>query len=87
MRKVSVLAAAGLLLLTAGCVQDGYPSYGYGYSPGYYNSGYYGRPVSYSRPAYYSRPVYYSSPSYRHHRHWKRDRNRDGVPDRYQRRW
>jgi hypothetical protein len=105
MRKVSgLIAAAGLVILTAGCVQDGYPSSGYGYSPGYYNSGYsgyYSQPAYYSRPTYYSSPSYYSSPTYystysppprvvvRHHHHHKhgRDRNHDGIPDRYQRRW
>lgn len=96
MRKASgFIAAAGLLILTAGCVQDGYPNSGYGYSPGYYNSGYssgyYSQPVYYSRPTYYSSPTYYSTYTppprvHHHHRHW-RDRNHDGIPDRYQRRW
>lgn len=75
MRNVSWLAAAGLVMVTAGCVETaGYPAtYGYspgGYSPGYGSSGYspaYGYSGSsnnyYSQPSY-SRPQtpYYSQP-------------------------
>lgn len=76
MRNVSWLAAAGLVIVTAGCVeQAGYPTtfgYGQGYgspgysSPGYgysgYSNNYYSQP-SYSQPNYYrSQPTYYSQP-------------------------
>src|SRR5687767_5929483 len=76
MRNVSWLAAAGLVMITAGCVENsGYPTT-YGYSPGYgsgysspgygysgYSNNYYSQP-SYSQPSYY-RPqptTYYSQP-------------------------
>jgi hypothetical protein len=76
MRNVSWLAAAGLVMITAGCVeQGGYPTT-YGYSPGYgsqgysspgygysgYSNNYYSQP-SYSQPSYYRpQPTYYSQP-------------------------
>ena len=78
-------------------------SYGYGYAPayynnGYYNNGYYNRGYSnsyYSQPGYYrpaptvitqTRYVPVAVPAPRHHHHgW--DKNGDGVPDRWQRRW
>ncbi len=66
MRNVSWLAAAGLVIVTAGCVeQGGYPTT-YGYSPGYsspgygysgYSNNYYSQP-SYSR----AQPNYYYAP-------------------------
>lgn len=62
MRCVSWLAAAGLAMVTAGCVeQSGYPTT-YGYSPGYGSN--YGYSNNYvSQPAYY-RPAqtYYAPP-------------------------
>src|SRR6476659_69138 len=95
MRKATgLLGALGLVILTAGCVQDS--QYATGYSPGYatgystayspgYNNGY---DTAYS-PAYTtgysSRPPVYTtgntySPAYR----YERDANGDGIPDRYQ---
>lgn len=65
MRCVSWLAAAGLVMVTAGCVQSGYPT-SYGYSPGYgsnygYSNGYSNNYVS--QPAYYRpAPTYYAPP-------------------------
>lgn len=62
MRYVSWLAAASLVMVTAGCVeQSGYPTT-YGYSPGYgsnygYSNNYVSQP-SYYRPA----PTYYAPP-------------------------
>jgi len=65
MRCVSWLAAASLVVVTAGCVeQSGYPTT-YGYSPGYgssygssgYSNNYVSQP-SYYRPA----PTYYAPP-------------------------
>lgn len=75
MRNLSWLAAAGLAMVTAGCVeQSGYPqTYGYGapaygYSNGYGSNsyGYSGYSNNYvSQPAYsYSQPVYRSAPTY-----------------------
>jgi hypothetical protein len=68
MRCVSWLAAAGLVMVTAGCVeQSGYPTTS-GYSPGYGSSnyGYSGYSNNYaSQPSYY-RPApsysYYTPP-------------------------
>jgi len=60
----------------------GYPNYTapvYGYAqPGYV----------YSQPAYvYSQPTYvYPQPYYGGHRHYRRDRDGDGVPNRFDRR-
>ncbi len=99
MRKTGVFATAAVILLATGaCVQTagtGYP--GYGYSPGYYSQPSYG----YSRPTYHNPPRYYAPPPRvvtqtryvpvrtppprAHHKNW-RDRNHDGVPDRWQRR-
>lgn len=93
MRNVSWLAAAGLVMGTAGCVETtGYPT-SYGYSPGYSNN-YYSQPSPYrAQPSYYAPqvvtqtryvavPVAQPRPSYR----GMRDSDGDGVPDRYQRR-
>jgi hypothetical protein len=68
------LAVAGGL---SGCVAYtpyGYPAYGYGYGGGEYR---YAEPGVYVQP----RPVY-PAPRYRGGR---RDRDRDGIPDRYDR--
>ena len=57
MRNVSWLAAAGLVMITAGCVENsGYPTT-YGYSPGY-GSGYSSPGYGYSGYSnkYYSQP-------------------------------
>ena len=67
MRCVSWLAAASLVMVTAGCVeQSGYPTT-YGYNPGYgssnygYSNGYSNNYVS--QPAYYRpAPTYYTPP-------------------------
>lgn len=67
MRCVSWLAAAGLVIVTAGCVeQSGYPTT-YGYNPSYSNGGYSGYPAYstgyVSQPAYYRpAPTYYAAP-------------------------
>lgn len=65
MRCVSWLAAASLVVVTAGCVeQSGYPTT-YGYSPGYgSNYGYSGYSNNYvSQPSYYRpAPTYYAPP-------------------------
>ena len=69
MRIVSWLAAAGLVMGTAGCVETtGYPTT-YGYSPGYnsgYNKGYGYQGYSnnyYSQPSSYrAQPNYYYAP-------------------------
>jgi hypothetical protein len=100
MRYVSWLAAAGLVIVTAGCTESaGYPTT-YGYSPGYsspgygYSSGYYAQPTYY-RPA----PTYYSAPTVVTQTRYvpvpvaapaptyrrMRDSDRDGIPDRYDR--
>jgi len=67
MRCVSWLAAASLMVVTTGCVeQSGYPTT-YGYSPGYGSSNY-GSSRGYSnnyvsQPAYYRpAPTYYAPP-------------------------
>jgi len=102
MRNLRVLVSAGAMLATAGCMEmmgSGYPttSYGNGYS-----SGYASKPSYYSQPNYQCRPTYYSAPQLvvvtqtrnvpvavptpapRPSR--MRDIDRDGIPDRYQRR-
>ena len=61
MRNVSWLAAAGLVMATAGCVETaGHPAT-YGYSPGYGSSGYGSPAYGYSGYSnnYYSQPSYY----------------------------
>lgn len=69
MRKVMWLAGAGLMVVTAGCVeQSGYPTT-YGYAPpayGYSNnySSNYNRPAAYYNPPPYSQPAFYSAPAY-----------------------
>lgn len=74
MHVMKWLVSAGALMSVTACV-GAYPATTYGG----YNNGYYGRPAYY-QPA--PRYVYQPAPSYRYYR----DRNRDGVPDRYQRR-
>jgi hypothetical protein len=79
MRNATCLVAAlGLVTLTAGCMQDTYPSTAYnaGYSPGY-SSGY-GYSTGYNTA--------YSTP--RSERYWnsaRRDYDGDGIPNRYDR--
>ncbi|MSP75565.1 MAG: hypothetical protein EXR12_05465 [Rhodospirillaceae bacterium] len=67
MRIVSWLAAAGLVMGTAGCVETtDYPTT-YGYSPGGYNQGGYNQGYRYQGYSnnYYSQPsTYRSQPSY-----------------------
>jgi len=100
MRNVSWLAAAGLVIVTAGCVeQGGYPTT-YGYSPGYSSPGYGYSGYSnsyYSQPSYYrSQPTYYSQPVVTQPRYVPvasptprrgpyGDYDRDGIPNRYDR--
>lgn len=93
MRNPSWLAAAGLAIVTTGCVeQSGYPqTYGYG-APAYgYSTGYVSQPAYY-RPA----PVYYSAPAQtryvavpvaqpRPYYRGMRDSDGDGIPNRYDR--
>jgi hypothetical protein len=65
MRNAKWLAAAGLLVVTAGCVEQSgsYPTT-YGYNPGYGSSGYRYPNYSYAN-SYYSQPTYYrSQPTY-----------------------
>jgi hypothetical protein len=93
MRNVKWLMAAGLVAVTAGCVeQSGYPntSYNRGYnSNGYYASnsgGYYGSDGRYYSNSTTSR----RGPNGDYDRdgipnRYDRDANGDGVPDRYQR--
>ena len=102
MRNAKWLAAAGLLVVTAGCVEQSgsYPTtYGYspGYSSGYRYPNYNYANTYYSQPTYYRPTTYYTpAPQYRHRRdrdgdgipdRYDRDKNGDGVPDKYQRRW
>jgi len=93
MRNVKWLVAAALAVSATGCVEtNGYPttSYGGGYPSGYgYSSGYYPQPTYYQQPAYYQPapvvtqtryvPVPVSNPPPRR----LRDRDHDGIPDRY----
>lgn len=93
MRNLRVLVATSAILATAACVEttgSGYPvtSYGYAAQPTYYS-----QPVYYSRPAYYAPPapvvvtqtryVPVAVPVARPGR--LRDRDHDGIPDRYDR--
>jgi hypothetical protein len=89
MRNTTWLAAAALALSVAGCA--GYPTTSYGgYPSGYgYSNGYYAQPTYYQQPAYYQPvqtryvpvPAAQSAPPpYR-----MRDRDHDGVPDRFER--
>jgi hypothetical protein len=95
MRNVKWLVAATLAV--SACVEtNGYPttSYGGGYPSGYgYSSGYYPQPTYYQQPAYYQPapvvtqtryvavPVAQPAPPPRR----LRDRDHDGIPDRYDR--
>ncbi len=89
MRNMKWLMAAGLVAVTAGCVESsGYPntSYNRGYYNSGYNSGYYGNDGRYYSNSSASR----RSPSGDYDRdgvpnRYDRDANGDGVPDRYQR--
>ena len=89
------LIAAGLAVALPGCIEtNGYPTTSYGgyggYPSGYgYNSGYYAQPAYYPQPTYYQTapvvtqtryvPVPVSNPPPRR----LRDRDHDGIPDRY----
>ncbi len=101
MRNISWLAAASLVIVTAGCVETtGYPTT-YGYSPGYsspgygysgYSNNYYSQPSYYrSQPTYYSQPVVVNQPRYvpvaspAPRRGPFGDYDRDGIPNRYDR--
>jgi hypothetical protein len=99
MRIVSWLAAAGLVMGTAGCVETtGYPTT-YGYSPGYssgYNTGYgyQGYSNNYrSQPSYYYAPQVVTQTRYvavpmaqpRSSSRGMRDSDGDGIPNRYDR--
>ena len=98
MGSIKGLGLVAIALAATGCVEtNGYPTSSYGgYGYGYGNSGYYSQPSYYSQPTYYSQPSYYSPPprvvtqtryvpvpasSPRR----ARDRDRDGIPDRYDR--
>jgi hypothetical protein len=92
MRNVKWLVAAGLVAVTAGCVESsGYPNTSYnrgGYNSGYANNsgGYYGCDGRY----YSTNTASPRSPSGDYDRdgvpnRYDRDANGDGVPDRYQR--
>jgi len=97
MRNVKWLVAAALAVSATGCVEtNGYPttSYGGGYPSGYgYSSGYYPQPTYYQQPAYYQPapvvtqtryvPVLVAQPAPPPRR--LRDRDHDGIPDRYDR--
>jgi hypothetical protein len=109
---VAIALAASGCVETNGYPTSSYGGYGYGNSGYYGQPTYYGEPAYYGRPAYHSQPSYYSpppgvvtqtrygsvvppSPPPRRMRDrdgdgipdkYDRDRNGDGVPDRYQRR-
>jgi len=86
MRNVKWLVAAGLVVAVTGCVETngypttsygGYPSYGGGYPS--YGGGY---PSTAYRPSSYYYGGSYPNVAYRY-----RDRNHNGIPDRYERTW
>ena len=93
MRNVKWLVTAALAVSATGCVEtNGYPttSYGGGYPSSYgYSNGYYAQPAYYPQPTYYQTapvvtqtryvPVPVSNPPPRR----LRDRDHDGIPDRY----
>ena len=85
MRNVKWLMAAGLVAVTAGCVeQSGYPNTSY--NRGNYNNGYYANNGQY----YSNSTVSRRGPNGDYDRdgipnRYDRDANGDGVPDRYQR--
>jgi len=100
MNKAKWLLAAGLVALTAGCVQETYtPSTAYVQpAPTYYaqpSSTYYAQPSStyYAQPSstYYVQPTstYYAKPTTSSsQRYWnssRADADHDGVPNRYDR--
>jgi hypothetical protein len=92
-----LVGALGLVILTAGCTNDGYypaTAYNSGYSNGYYypstayNTGYYSPSVA----AAPSSSRYWNSPRRDADgdgipNRYDRDANGDGVPDRYQGRY
>ena len=93
MRNVKWLMAAGLVTLTAGCVEtttSGYPSTSY--NRGYSNNGYYANNGQYysNSNAGYASTAARRGPNGDYDRdgipnRYDRDANGDGVPDRYQR--
>lgn len=101
MRNAKWLAAAGLVMVTAGCVeQSGYPTT-YGYGPGYGTPSYgYSNYRYVSQPTYYQpAPTYYQAPRVvtqtryvpvpvsqpRSKNRGMRDSDGDGIPNRYDR--
>jgi len=93
------LCIAAIALAATGCVEtNGYPTGSYG-GYGYGNSAYYSQPGYYSQPSYYNQPSYASPPprvvtqtryvpvptSYSSVPRRLRDRDRDGIPDKYDR--
>jgi hypothetical protein len=80
MRNVKWLMAAGLVAVTAGCVESsGYPNSSYGTNRGYYSNG-----------TYYNTNTSRRGPNGDYDRdgvpnRYDRDANGDGVPDRFQR--
>lgn len=97
MRTVKWLMAAGLVAVTAGCVESaGYPNSSYNNNRGYnnaynssgYDSGYYannGQYYSNSNAGYSSSNPFYSPTAARAAQQPNRDSDRDGVPNRYDR--
>ncbi len=85
MRNVKWLMAAGLVAVTAGCVESsGYPNTYYGAHRGYYGNG------SYYNSADYNANTSRRGPNGDYDRdgvpnRYDRDANGDGVPDRFQR--
>ena len=90
MRNVQWLLAASLTVAVTGCGQMDYPTMSY-------NGG--GYPGGYAQPAYYQQPNYYQpapyvaqtryvpvpAPQSEPPRRWRnRDRDHDGIPDRYE---
>ena len=84
MRNFKWLVVAGLVAGTAACTQTaGYQSPRYGYSSGYYNPGYYNSSYNYNRSQMRSARRDYDRDGIPNR--YDRDANGDGVPDRFQR--
>lgn len=85
MRNVKWLMAAGLVAVTAGCVESsGYPNASYGANRGYYSNG------TYHNGTYYGANTSRRGANGDYDRdgvpnRYDRDANGDGVPDRFQR--
>jgi hypothetical protein len=86
-----LVGALGLVIVTAGCTNDGYypgTAYNSGYTGSYYNSGYNNGYYAPSTAYAYPSTAYVASAPRSSNRYWnsaRRDSDGDGIPNRYDR--